>query len=162
STHDETYPARREETLRQRTGNQNIEVLNYGAHSKSLYWIGQQYFREVEKIQPDVVIINSIRNTYFDQSQKWTHYSDIVTPQRAVLTKLHLFLSDNLLIYRFLRRSIEEIQLANILRPVLKDKFDKALAYSGISDEVLPSFFNKDYPEVIEGIYLDAKKAGEH
>src|SRR3989338_366147 len=70
STDDQTYPARLEQVLRQRTGNRNIEVINYGAHSKSLYWIAQQYFREVEKIEPDIVIINNIRNTYFDQSQK--------------------------------------------------------------------------------------------
>jgi len=160
SPDDQTYPARLEQILRQKIGRENIEVINYGIHTKSLYWIAQQYFREAEKLQADLVIINSIRNTYFDQTQRWTHYSDIVTPQRAQMTKLHLFLSDNVLCYRALRVLIEKIQYKLTLRPLMKDVWDKNRAIIGQADEALPIFFNHQYPEVIEGIYLDATKRG--
>lgn len=160
SPDDQTYPARLEQTLRKRTGAKNIEVINYGAHTKSLYWIAQQYFREAERIEPDLVIVNSIRNTYFDQTQRWTHYSDIVTPQRAMMTKFHLFLSDNILLYRALRVGIEKIQYKLTLRPLMHDVWDRNRAILGMADEALPAFFDQQYPEVIEGIYLDAKKRG--
>ncbi len=159
STDDETYPARLEQILRQRTGNQDVEVINYGAHSKSLYWIAQQYFREVKRIEPDLIVINNIRNTFFDQTQKYTPYTDIVTPNKAYVLKVHLFLSDHLLLYRFMRRAIEKIQFSAVMHPFVNRK-EGWMIKDGMLDETLPGFFNDLYPGVIEGIYTDAKKRG--
>ena len=158
SSDHETYPAQLEKILREKLQNQKIEVLNYGAHSKSLYWIAQQYFQEIDKLEPDLVIINNIRNTWFDQIQKWTPYSDIVTPQKAYLVKANLFLADNLLIYRFLKRSIEELQLKKVVEQNTHNEKEKLFADVGLINTVLPEFFNKLYPDIIEGIYLDSKK----
>lgn len=160
SVDEETYPARLQQIFRHRTGKKNIEVLNYGAHSKSLYWIAQQYFREVDTIDPDLIIINSIRNTFADSLQKWTPYSDIVTPQKAKLLKAHLFLTDNVLLYRFMRRTIEAVQLHFAIKRVVKTSSDKAIVADGVAPNVDPHFFEIQYPNVIEGIYTHAKARG--
>ena len=123
SKDDETYPARLEQILHER-GYPDVGVINYGAHGKSLYWIAQQYFREVEKIEPDLVIINNIRNTFFDQAQLYSPYTDIVTPQRGYLIKVHLFLTDNLLLYRFIRRGIERFQFYRTVNPLVNNPLE--------------------------------------
>lgn len=159
STDEETYPAQLEQKL-QHEGYKNVEVLNYGAHGKSLYWIAQQYFNEVEKIQPDLIVINSIRNTFFDQLQRWTPYTDIVSPQKAVFLKTHLYLTDNFLFYRFLRKFIEKVQYTGNIKHYLKEKRDIDRANGGQVNGIFPEFFNKTYPTAIEDIYVDAKKRG--
>ncbi len=160
SPDDKTYPAQLEEILQKRTGKKNIEVINYGAHSKSLYWIAQQYFKDGNRLQPDLVIINNIRNTFNDQIQKWTVYTDVVTPQKARLLKANLYLTDNSLLYRFLRRSLEIATMKINIQPLMKTKEDKDLAFAGMMKRVLPGFYDRTYPDMIESIYLDAKNHG--
>jgi len=159
STDEETYPAQLEKKL-QHEGYKNVEVLNYGAHGKSLYWIAQQYFNEVEKIQPDLIVINSIRNTFFDQLQRWTPYTDIVSPQKAIFLKTHLYLTDNFLFYRFLRKFIEKAQYTGNIKHYLKEKRDRDRADGGQVNGIFPEFFEKTYPTAIGDIYVDAAKRG--
>lgn len=159
SKDNETYPAQLEQKL-QKEGYKNVEVLNYGAHGKSLYWIALQYFKEAGTIQPDLVIINSIRNTFFDQLQRWTPYTDIVSPQKAVILKAHLFLTDYSLSYRFLRKFIEKAQYTGNIKRYLKEKRDIDKADAGQVNGIFPDFFEKTYPTAIEDIFLDVKKRG--
>ena len=65
------FPAVLENPARRRA--RNIEVLNYGVSSKSLYYLAKHYFSEVEELEPDMVIFNSIRNTAFYDAliRKW-------------------------------------------------------------------------------------------
>ena len=50
STDEETSPAVLETVLRGKTKNKNIEVLNYGISSKSLYYLAKHYFAEVNQL----------------------------------------------------------------------------------------------------------------
>jgi len=160
STDDKTTPAWLQKILRERTNKTNIEVINYGAHSKSMYWIAQQYMREVETIEPDLTIINNIRNTFGDQMQKYTPYSDIVTPQKAYLIKLNIFLTDYSLTFRYIRRLIEKVQYLVTLKSLRKEGEACCFVPKGVSKYTNPRFFNKLYPDMLEGIYADASQRG--
>ncbi len=81
SADEETFPAVLEKTLREKAGTENIEVLNYGVSSKSLYYLAKHYFSEVEELEPDMVIFNSIRNTaFYDANPEVVDYNNIVVP----------------------------------------------------------------------------------
>jgi len=150
STDEETSPAVLETILREKVKNQNIEVLNYGMSSKSLYYITSHYFVEVERLQPDIVIINNIRNTaYYDQNQGIFDYDDIVTPDKHAMLQGHRFLEENSLVYRTLVKVF---------------KFCRNVAY-GYKKRSFKKGFNRkfhefSYRKTLESIYRDAKSRG--
>lgn len=144
STDEETFPAVLEKILQKRAKNKNIEVLNYGISSKSLYYLARHYFSEADQLQPDIVIFNSIRNTaYYDANPEIIDYNDIVDPSKLLFFKTHHFLSDHSLLFRFLKRVYKKVAF----REWKKTGFNK-------------QFFHSTYYDLIEGIYKDAKRRG--
>lgn len=111
SPDDQTYPAVLEDLLNVEQTESMVEVLNYGMGSKSLYYILRHLLLELDKLDADVVMINSIRNTWFyDQNQDLFDYSDIVPREQHYAIRLSKFFDDNVLFYRFMKRTYEEIR----------------------------------------------------
>lgn len=146
-----TYPAILQKLLNTTVkGDKKIGVLNYGVSSKSMYYITKHYFSEVNMLEPDLVIINNIRNTWFyDRNQEICNYSDITGRCGYWAVRLNHYLTDNLLLFRFLRRTYEKHlfkRIYNKSRGLLSGQFAK--------------YFDSLYYDAIHSIYKDTHQRG--
>ncbi len=142
----ETYPEVLEEILSRHSTRRRVEVLNYGMSSKGLYYNARHYFEEVDRLAPDVVILNNVRNTWFyDQNQRVCNYFDIIFTNRRILAKLNIFLTDNSLGFRLLRRAVEGYLFKKWMGP--GDRYNKY-------------FFEEIYYQAIRSMALDVKGRG--
>lgn len=143
---DETYPKVLEKILQGKIPGKTVEVLNYGMSSKSLYYNARHYFEEADALDPDVVILNNVRNTWFyDQNQGICNYFDIVLSERKFLTRINHFLTDNILAFRLFRRAYESYLFAKWMGP--QARYNRY-------------FFDQLYYQALRSMYLDSKSRG--
>jgi hypothetical protein len=143
SPEGETYPEYLEKILRHRLPPKNIEVINYGLSSKSMYYLATHYFKEIEQLQADMVIFNNVRNTvFYDPNFQIVNYGDILTKKHYFLTKINFFLNDNMLLYRLIKKSLRSLEIKKI--PVDQQRY----------------FLDELYFPLLKEIYTDTKRQG--
>jgi hypothetical protein len=149
---DQTYPAALAQILEGKIPQKRVEVINYGMSGKSLYYNAKHYFQEAKDLDADVVILNNIRNTWFyDQNQEIFDYGDILLPRRYWITKVRLVFTDHLLSCRFLRM---------IWRHMVQKRDMVDISRNGEKKFYNRKFFETLYYDMIEGIYIEAKRGG--
>ena len=149
SSEDQTYPAVLERLLNE--NGIDAEVLNCGFGFKSLNYIEWLLFSEGIDYRPDLITINSNRNTAIYDAARFENYEVVNSKLSAALIRYHFILVDNCMTYR---------TLCSIARRIGTISGTKGEIFSRYGYELQENFFKSTYPMKLERIIEAGKKHG--
>ena len=142
-----TYPDLLEKEFR--INKSDVEILNFGLSSKSLNFIRELFFSEAINYDPDLITIYSARNSIM--------YDSIGTKLKIReikfqnFEKLNLYLIENIMSYRLMKKIYNKIANLNIDSKKIISPYDKRIEHNIY-------YFSHQYPETINQIIKYADK----
>jgi len=147
SIYNDTYPKILEDQLNKK--NKNCRILNAGVSSKSLKYIFSRAIKEVNYYKPNFISIYNNRNSAMYDSTLSPIKNDIFKNQfNLTIFKVTLFLENNIMIYKFLKKVILRLSETRNGTPHVMDP----------SRSININYFENEYFNLLDQIYTLATK----
>ena len=147
SIYKDTYPKILEDQLNKK--NKDCRILNAGVSAKSLKYIFSRAVKEVGDYKPNFISIYNNRNSAMYDATTSPIKNDIVKNQfNLTVFKVTLFLENNIMIYKFLKKIILILSETKYGTPHPMDP----------SRSININYFEKEYFNLLDQIYTLATK----
>lgn len=143
SPDDKTYPFQLEKLLNKDSN--KYEVINMGFSSKSLNYIKSLIFTEAFKYEPDIIIIQSVRNSIIYDGASIEPNINFLS-KKNYLIKVNYFLQENIMTYRLLWKATKKFTNFTLGSEYLKSPFSN----KGVSKKYLQNGYTDSIKEIIE------------